>query len=84
MSSAMLEDDRKNDKFPPRFYHVHAGPAKWRENNGAVMTSCSRKKFPVWISETEEMKITPPPRFSILTAADLSQKTILSSFSIFL
>ena len=38
-----------------RFY---AGPAKWRENNGAKMTSWSRKKFPVRVSETKRVKIT--------------------------
>ena len=53
-----------------RFY---AGRAKCRENNGAKITSRSRKKFPVRISETKRVKITLP-RFSILTAADLSIK----------
>ena len=37
------------------------------------MTSRSRKKFRVQISETKRVKITLP-YFSILTAADLSQK----------
>ena len=31
----------------------YAGPVKWRENNGANMTSRSRKKFPVRVSETK-------------------------------
>ena len=51
----------------------YEGPAKLHENNGAKMTSRSRKKFPVRISETKRVIITLP-RFSILTVADLSQK----------
>ena len=50
-----------------------AGPLKWRENNGAKMTSWSRKKFPVRVSETKLVKITLPC-FKSLTAADLSRK----------
>ena len=61
----------------------YAGPAKWRENNGTKMISHPRKTFPVRISETKWVRISPPC-FSILIAADLSQKKmILSSFSIF-
>ena len=51
----------------------YAGPLKWRENNGAKMTSWSRKKFPVRVSETKLVKITLPC-FKTLTAADLSPK----------
>ena len=49
----------------------YAGPLKWRENNGTKMTSRSRKKFPVRVSETKPVKITLPC-FKSLTAADLS------------
>ena len=51
----------------------YAGPLKWRENNGAKMTSWSRKKFPVRVSEAKLVKITLPC-FKSLTAADLSPK----------
>ena len=51
----------------------YAGPLKWRENDGAKMTSRSRKKFPVQISETKLVKI-PLPCFKSLTTADLSPK----------
>ena len=51
----------------------YAGPWKWRENNGAKMTSWSRKKFPVRVSKTKLVKITLPCLKS-LTAADLSHK----------
>ena len=51
----------------------YAGPWKWRENNGAKMTSWSCKKFPVRVSKTKLVKITLPCRKS-LTAADLSPK----------
>ena len=51
----------------------YAGPLKWRENNGAKMTSRSRNKFPVRVSETKRVKITLPC-FKSLTAADLSPK----------
>ena len=51
----------------------YASPAKWRENNGAKMTSRSRKKFPVQVREAKRVKITLP-RFSFLTAADFSKK----------
>ena len=50
-----------------------AGPLKWRENNGAKMTSWSRKEFPVRVSETKLVKITFPC-FKSLTAADLCRK----------
>ena len=51
----------------------YAGPLKWRENNGAKMTSWSLKKFPVRVSETKLVKITLPC-FKSLTAADLSRR----------
>ena len=51
----------------------YAGPAKWCENNGAKMTSQSRKKFPVRVSETKRVNITLAC-FRSLTAADLSPK----------
>ena len=51
----------------------YAGPAKWRENNGAKMMSRSRKKFPVRVSKTKLVKITLPC-FKSLTAANLSPK----------
>ena len=51
----------------------YAGSLKWRENNGAKMTSRSRKKFPVRVSETKRVKITLPC-FKSLTAVDLSTK----------
>ena len=38
----------------------YAGLLKWRENKGAKMTSWSRKKFPVRVSETNLAKITLP------------------------
>ena len=41
-------------------HNFYAGPLKWRENNGAKMTSRSRKKFPVLVSETKLVKITLP------------------------
>ena len=51
----------------------YASPLKWRENNGAKMTSRSRKKFPVRVSEAKRVKITLPC-FKSLTAADLRPK----------
>ena len=51
----------------------YAGPAIWRENNGAKMTSRSRQKFPAQLSEAKRDKITIP-HFSFLTAADLTPK----------
>ena len=41
--------------------------------NGAKMTSRSRKKFPVRVSETKRVKITLP-YFKSLTAVDLCPK----------
>ena len=60
------------DKLPlsRSFY---AGPAKWRENNGAKMTSRPRKKFPMRVNETKQVKITLAC-FKSLTDADLSLK----------
>ena len=60
----------------------YAGLAKWRENNGAMMTSRSRKKFPVQVSETKRVKITLP-WFKSLTAADLSPKDDFDQLSNF-
>ena len=51
----------------------YAGLAKWRENNGAKMTSRSRKNFPARVSQTKRVKITLPC-FKSLTDADLSPK----------
>ena len=48
-------------------------PAKWREKNGAKMTSRSRQKFPAQMSETKRVNITLP-RFCFLIAADLTPK----------
>ena len=50
-----------------------AGPAKWRENNSAKMTSRACKKFPMRVSETKQVKITLAC-FKSLSAADLSPK----------
>ena len=60
------------DKWPlsRSFY---AGPAKWHENNSANMTSRARKKFPMRVSETKQVKITLAC-FKSLTAVDLSPK----------
>ena len=52
-----------------RFY---AGPAKWRENNGAEMTSRSFKRFPA--NKRNKESPTHTSRFKILTAAHLSPK----------
>ena len=59
-----------NDISHTSFY---ATPLNWRENNGTKMTSRSRKKFPVLVSETKRVKTTLPC-FKSLTAADLSPK----------
>ena len=72
MLACLLPCSRVTDKWllSRSFY---AGPAKWREDNGAKMTSRSRKKFPVRVSKTKQVKITPAC-FKSLTAADLSPK----------
>ena len=72
MLACLLPCSGVTDKWPlsRRFY---AGLAKWRENNGAKMTSRSRKKFPVRVSETKRLEITLAC-FKSLTAADLSPK----------
>ena len=72
MLACFLPCSGVTDKWPlsRRFY---AGLAKWRENNGAKMTSRSRKKFPVRVSETKRLEITLAC-FKSLTAADLSPK----------
>ena len=72
MLACLLPCSGVTDKWPLS-RNVYAGPAKWRENNGAKMTSRSRKKFPVRVSETKRVKITPAC-FKSLTAPDLSPK----------
>ena len=61
--------------------NFYADPLKWRENSGARMTSWSRKKFPVRISETKLVKITLPASRAWLLPI-LAERTILISFSI--
>ena len=72
MLACLLQCSGVTDKWPlsRSFY---AGPAKWREDNGAKMTSRSRKKFPVRVSETKRVKFTLAC-FKSLTPADLSPK----------
>ena len=53
--------------------NYNAGQAKWRENNGAKMTSRLRQKFPERMSEAKRVKITLP-RFSFLAASGLTPK----------
>ena len=65
MPSAMLAGDRQMTSLTQLLRRP--------ENNGAKMTSRSRKKFPVRVSETKRVKITLPC-FKSLTAADLSPK----------
>ena len=72
MLACLLPCSGVTDKWPlsRSFY---AGPAKWRENNSANMTSRARKKFPMRVSETKQVKITLAC-FKSLTAANLSPK----------
>ena len=72
MLACLLPCSGVTDKWPLS-RNFYAGPAKWRENNGDKMTSRSRKKFPVRVSETKRVKITPAC-FKSLTAPDLSPK----------
>ena len=51
----------------------YAGPAKWRQKNGAKITSRSRQNFPTRMNGAKRVKITLP-RFSFLSAADLTPK----------
>ena len=54
----MLGSDRQFKWHLSRNYY--AVPAKWRENNGAKMTSRSHQKFPAQMSETKRVSITLP------------------------
>ena len=74
MLACLLPCSGVTDKWPLALSRsFYAGPAKWRENNGAKMTSRSRKKFPARVSELKRVKITLAC-FKSLTAADLSPK----------
>ena len=58
----------------------HAVLAKWRENNGAKMTSRSRQKFPAQMSETKRVNITLPS-FCFLIPTDFTQKKFEQLFN---
>ena len=60
----------------------YTGPAIWRENSGAKMASHSRQKFPTRLSEAKQVEIIIP-RFSFLTAADLTSKEDVEQLSNF-
>ena len=60
----------------------YAGPAIWRENHGAKLTSSSHQKFPTRMSEAKWVKTTLP-HFSFLTAADLTPKEDFEQLFIF-
>ena len=69
MPSAMLRGDRQMTSFT----QLLSRPGQMPRKNGAKMTSRSRKKFPVRVSETKRVKITLP-YFKSLTAVDLCPK----------
>ena len=69
MPSAMLGSDRQVTSLTQLLRVL----AKWREKNGAKMTSRSRQKFPAQMSETKRVSITLPS-FCFLIPADLTPK----------
>ena len=67
---AMLGGDRQVTSLT----QLYAGPLKWRENNGAKMTSWSRKKFPVRVLKRNKTGQNHTPLLQELDFPDLSRK----------